>query len=86
MGVGSSSMGFGGCLIIFMLIGLLFAAPLEYVAEYWLSSIKGEPVDIPFWVCIVAGPLLAEVSIPGSLLTLILDFADIPEDNPYIPN
>ena len=56
-------------LFIQMLLGGLC---LEYVIESWATYFKGVPVDVALWKCMLASLFLAELAIPGALLTWIL--------------
>lgn len=72
---------------VFLVIGLIFGAPVEYVAEYWFSYLKEESVDLPYWACILAAafpPIGFGIGGLGGVLTLLSSFAI---ENPYyIPN
>ena len=47
----------------------------EYLFEFWMSFVKGVSVDLPFWVCAVAGFFIGALSIPGAIITWLLSFA-----------
>ena len=47
---------------------------VEYLAEFWGTIITGNPVDVPFFPCAVAGLFLSQFSIPLAILTWVLSF------------
>ena len=47
---------------------------VQYSVEYWGPMIKGQPVDIPFWVAGLIGIPLAEPAIVVALVTVALSY------------
>jgi len=56
-------------LIVNLLIG---GVATEYVIEFWVGKCKGNPVDVPFIPCAIAGVFVGELTIPAAILTWIL--------------
>jgi len=72
-------------LVYVLLACTIVGACAEYTIEYWASAIKGEPVDIPFAVAIVAG-MFGPIPIGGAIITLVCDWCDVPSECQYVPN
>ena len=62
-----------GYLIIPKLIIKLFLGgiAIQYVVEYWGGVIRQQPIDAPFWACIIAGIFVGEFTIPAAVITLL---------------
>lgn len=67
---------FLGCAVAILIFNLLVGGLLtEYVFEFWLSYIKGVPVNIPFWICMIAGLFLGQFMLPAAIITLLFSYA-----------
>ncbi|HTM68572.1 MAG TPA: hypothetical protein VL426_04690 [Candidatus Binatia bacterium] len=64
-----------GILLFFLVINLVFGGlATEYVVEFWGSRYKGQPVDVPFFPCVIGGLFLGELTIPAAVLTWLFSF------------
>ena len=46
----------------------------EYSIEFWAQLIKNEPVNVPFWACLIASPFVSSFMIPIAIITLLVSF------------
>lgn len=70
---GTSASSACGCLLLIAFINATIGGLCtQYVAEYWGAMIKEDPVDIPFWICMVAGLFLGEVAVPAAIITWLI--------------
>lgn len=61
------------CLVLVLAVNLLFGGlATQYVFEFWVSYIKGAPVNLPFWPCALAGLFVGEFTVPIALVTWVL--------------
>jgi len=68
-------------LIMLVMLALPGACTLEYTIEYWCSLSQQKAVDVGFGKCLVGGFFFSEVSIPGALVTWIIDKSGIDYKN-----
>lgn len=72
---GGTEAALGGCLGILIVLATALAVgglALEYDIETW-ARVIGHPVNVPFNVAtVILGTLLAEVTIPVAIITLLL--------------
>jgi hypothetical protein len=65
-----------GCALALLTFNILAGGLLtEYVFEFWLSYLKEVPVNIPFWICIIAGLFIGQFVVPAAMVTLLFSFA-----------
>lgn len=77
MGSNDKSVYLGCGFLVFIILFNVFIGGLatEYCFEYWASYAKGAPVDAPLYVCMIVGTIVAEITIPVAVITMLCDFA-----------
>jgi hypothetical protein len=62
-------------MLIILVCNILFGGiATRYVVEFWGTMIKGVPVHVPFFPCLIGGLFLGEFTIPVAVLTWIVSF------------
>ena len=64
-----------GCFLLIATFNLVLGGfATQYVVEYWGTYLKEAPVDIPFWVCAIAGFFVGQITVPAAIITWLLSF------------
>ncbi len=61
------------------IVGIVLLIPLATMwtdrnLEFWASRIKGEPVDIPYWLSLVVTVVLNVIALAGNSISEVLKY------------
>ena len=62
------------CATALLIVGVVLLGGFctEYVIEFWGSYFKGQPVDVPFGLCVLLSLFLGETPVPLAVLTWVI--------------
>jgi hypothetical protein len=63
-----------GCFFYLIIAATLGGFCTEYTVEFWGGLIKGVPVDVPFYVCMIAALFIGSLAVPAAILTWLISF------------